>query len=102
MLSQAEQDAEKIPSSNAEEAESPRHEPDDNLADIRLCFGKYFLVLIAGKERRDLDRLTAEREARPVFVAKNIPLLIMIWGSLIFTFYHLVVYGISGFISLFT
>lgn len=102
MLSQADQDAKQVPSDDADSAENPRHEPDNNLADIRLCFGKYFLVLIAGKERRDLDRITAEREARPVFVARNIPLLILIWGSLIFTFYHLVVYSFATILSLLT
>ncbi len=76
-----------------------RHLPDTKLADIRLCFGAYFLVIIAGKERRGSDRLNNERKARPVFTVRNIPLLMLIWGSLIYSFYSLVSVGLQSFIS---
>ncbi|MGH1351977.1 MAG: hypothetical protein ACRBBN_14390 [Methyloligellaceae bacterium] len=79
--------------------EDPRHEPDTKLADIRLCFGAYFLVIIAGKERRGSDRLNKERKARPVFTVRNIPLLMIIWSSLIYSFYSLVSVGLQSFIS---
>ncbi len=75
-------------------------ESDTKLADIRLCFGAYFLVLIAGKERRGSERLHAERKARPVFTVRNVPLLMVIWGALVYSFYSLVSIGLQGFISL--
>lgn len=69
-------------------------------ADVRLSFGNYFLTILAGRERRSSDRLRAERVQRPVFVARNLPVIVAIWGSLIFTLYSLVALGLRGFLNL--
>lgn len=69
-------------------------------SDIRLSFGRYFLTILVGKERRSEERLRQERNKRPVFVARNMPVIVAIWGSLIFTLYSLVGLGLRGFLSL--
>jgi hypothetical protein len=69
-------------------------------SDIRLSFGSYFLTILVGRERRSPDRLRAERARRPVFIARNLPVIIAIWGSLIFTLYSLVALGLRGFLNL--
>ena len=61
-------------------------------SDIRLSFGKYFLVLLSGKEKRDPARLKDERAKRPVLVARNLPVLLGIWGSILYTLYSIVYY----------
>jgi len=62
-----------------------QHSAADMPADIRLSFGRYFLVLMCGKERRSRERLRAERKARPVFTRRNLPLLIAFWGAVTYT-----------------
>lgn len=63
-------------------------------SDVRLSFGRYFLVLLAGKEKRSRDRLVEERAKRPVLVAKNIPLILLVWGSILYTAYSAIGYGL--------
>lgn len=64
-----------------------RHDAQHPPADVRLSFGRYFLVFICGRERRADERLRAERQARPVFTLRNAPLLVGLWGSVIYTAY---------------
>ena len=69
-------------------------------SDVRLSFGRYFLVLLFGKERRSRERLAEERVKRPVFVAKNLPLILFLWGSILYTLYSLVGLALYGFARL--
>jgi hypothetical protein len=69
-------------------------------SDIRLSFGRYFMTVLVGRERRKSDRLRAERARRPVFTARNLPVILAIWGSLMFTLYSLVALGLRGFLTL--
>ncbi len=71
---------------NAIEHAVVRRNSDHHSSDIRLSAFGYYLVLILGKEMRDGNRLVDERNRRPVFTAKNLPLLLIIWGSVIYTF----------------
>lgn len=64
-------------------------------SDIRLSFGKYFLVILFGRERRSRARLNEERAKRPVFVARNLPVLLFLWGSVLYTLYSLLVFGLD-------
>lgn len=59
-------------------------------SDVRLSFGRYFLVLLFGREKRSRQRLAEERSKRPVLMAKNLPLILFFWGSIIYTLYSLV------------
>ena len=47
-------------------------------ADVRLYLGKYFVRIVAGKERRNRERLKQDLKDNPVFALKNIPLLAVV------------------------
>jgi hypothetical protein len=64
-------------------------------SDIRLSFGRYFLVILFGRERRNHDRLKEERAKRPVLIARNLPILLFFYGSVLYTLYSLIVYGLD-------
>ncbi|NNE41095.1 MAG: hypothetical protein HKN14_09295 [Marinicaulis sp.] len=46
-------------------------------ADIKLSLGGYYIRVLAGSERRNPDRVKSERAESPIFVKKNIPVLIV-------------------------
>jgi hypothetical protein len=58
---------------------------DAQQADMRLHVGKYFLRIIAGEERRNPVRLKEERANNPIFVSKNLPLIIIYWFLMLFS-----------------
>lgn len=58
-------------------------------ADIRLSLFGYFLVVIFGLERRSKERLKSERRRRPVITIQNIPVILIIWGSVVYTSFSL-------------
>jgi len=68
---------------------------DSPMSDIRLSFGRYFLVVLFGKERRCRTRLNEERAKRPVFTARNLPVLLVLWGSVLYALYSLLIFGIE-------
>lgn len=73
-----------------------RRKSDEQVnSDIRLSFGRYFVVVLFGKERRNPARLKEERAKRPVIVARNLPVLLFLYGSILFTLYSLIVYGLG-------
>jgi hypothetical protein len=75
-----------------------RHGKDDQVnSDIRLSFGRYFLVVLFGRERRSRERLNEERAKRPVFTARNLPVLFVLWGSVVYALYSLMVFGLDLF-----
>ena len=51
-------------------------------ADVRLYLGKYFVRIIAGKERRNRDRLKKDLKRNPIFTGKNTPIIIVFWTLL--------------------
>ena len=69
-------------------------------SDVRLSFGRYFLNILVGRERRGTDRLREERAQRPVFIGRNLPVIVAVWGSLIFTLYSLMGLALRGFLAL--
>jgi len=46
-------------------------------ADMRIYLGKYFIRIIAGKERRNKARQKQDLKNNPFFASKNIPVLII-------------------------
>ncbi|MCB1492526.1 MAG: hypothetical protein KDJ77_12160 [Rhodobiaceae bacterium] len=58
-------------------------------ADVRLTLFGYFLVIIFGRERRSKERLQAERQRRPVITIQNLPVIFIIWGSVVYTAFAL-------------
>ncbi len=62
--------------------------------DIRLSYGKYFFRIIAGKERRNPERIKEEAELFPFFCKKNMPILVVLWVAAMSTLYALVEFGI--------
>ncbi|PQA87526.1 hypothetical protein [Hyphococcus luteus] len=48
-------------------------------ADVRLYLGKYFVRIIAGKERRNKKRLKQDLKDNPVFARKNTPVIVFYW-----------------------
>ena len=75
---------------NAIELGLKKSAADGRPADIRLHLGKYFVRIIAGKERRGKKRLEHDRSENPVFTLKNAPLIALLWGlSLLVTLYAL-------------
>lgn len=60
------------------------------LSDIKLSFGKFFVRIISGKERRSRQRLLEERAQEPVIIARNLPIFVVFWGSAAFTLYSIV------------
>ena len=57
------------------------------VSDIRLSFGRFFLVLLWGREKRGHERLVQERRNHPVFTLRNLPMILIIWISILFTGY---------------
>ena len=51
-------------------------------ADLRLYLGKYFVRIIAGKERRNRSRLKKDLKRNPIFTGKNAPIIIVFWALL--------------------
>lgn len=70
-------------------------------ADIRLSLFGFFLVILFGRERRSPDRLKRERERRPVVTFNNLLLIVVLWGSLIYTLYSLLPHAIEFLLKLF-
>ncbi len=58
--------------------------------DVKLSFGKFFVRIISGKERRSRQRLLDERAQQPVIIARNLPIFVVFWGSAAFTLYSVV------------
>ena len=50
----------------------------DAPGDLRLHLGGYFIRIVAGKERRNRERLKQDLKDNPVFALKNIPLLAVV------------------------
>jgi hypothetical protein len=69
-------------------------------SDIRLSFGKYFLVILFGRERRSRERLAAERANRPVFALRNLPVIFVLWGSFLFTLYSALGFVLNTFVRM--
>ncbi len=69
-------------------------------ADVRLSAFGYFLVVLFGRERRGRDRLRDERRRRPVLTFNNLVMIVVLWGSLIFTLYSLLPHAISMLLKL--
>ncbi len=65
--------------------------PTDIRLSIPLLSKRYYVVLLAGEERRSRDRIRAERRRRPLATGGNIALIVglvtagTIFGSLIWT-----------------
>ena len=70
-------------------------------ADVRLSLFGYFLVIIFGRERRSDDRLETERHKRPVFTLRNLPLIAILWGSVVYTAFSFILPGIKELLLLF-
>lgn len=66
-----------------------------HVSDVRLSFFGYFLVVLFGRERRSKERRESERANRPVFTVRNLPLIVLVWGSLIYTAFSVILPGIS-------
>jgi len=54
-------------------AATPRH------SDLRLHFGKYFVRITAGRERRSPERVQKDIEDYPVFAKRNYSVLAILW-----------------------
>ncbi|WP_375202639.1 hypothetical protein [Hyphococcus sp.] len=54
-------------------------------ADLRLYLGKYFIRIIAGKERRNKKRLRQDLKKNPVFAKRNLPVAILFWTLWVFS-----------------
>lgn len=50
-----------------------------NHSDVQLHIGKYFIRIIAGKERRSPSRLKMDQANNPIFAKKNIPVIATYW-----------------------
>ncbi|WP_428651637.1 hypothetical protein [Roseibium sp.] len=77
-----------------------RRATEGHKADIRLSAFGYFFVVLFGKERRSKTRLKDERRRRPVVTFNNILMIVILWGSLIFTLYSLLPYAVKGILNL--
>lgn len=62
-----------------------RRSSENYPADVRLSLFGYFLVVIFGRERRSTHRRESERAKRPVFTIRNLPVIAILWGSVIYT-----------------
>ncbi|MHA1554461.1 MAG: hypothetical protein ACTSU0_08640 [Alphaproteobacteria bacterium] len=78
-----------------------RRGSDSHAADIRLSAFGYFLVVLFGRERRDRQRLKDERHRRPVFTIKNLAMILVLWGSVIYTIYSLLPHAVRLLLELF-
>ncbi len=54
-------------------------------ADFRLHLGKFFVRIIAGKERRSPERLKRDLENNPVFAKKNRGVIAVFWALMFCT-----------------
>ena len=54
-------------------------------ADFRLYLGKYFVRIIAGKERRSQKRQDQDLKENPLFTRKNAPVIAVFWMLLFFS-----------------
>ena len=66
-------------------------------ADLRLYLGKYFVRIIAGKERRNAERQKQDLKNNPIFTAKNAPVIAIFWVLMLFT----TLYGLALILNLF-
>ena len=74
---------------------------DIHAADVRLSLFGYFLVVLSGRERRGNQRLKDERRRRPVFTIKNLPIILVLWGSVFYTVYSLLPHTLGLLLVLF-
>lgn len=70
-------------------------------ADIRLSGFGYFLVVLFGRERRNSERLKRERRRRPVITFNNLLVIMVLWGSVIYTLYSLLPLAVELLLRLF-
>ncbi|MEZ5839877.1 MAG: hypothetical protein R3D02_05440 [Hyphomicrobiales bacterium] len=56
-------------------------------SDIRLSFGRFFVTILWGREKRGSERLERERSEHPVFTLRKMPVVAAIWLSILFTGY---------------
>lgn len=64
---------------SANECGWARHPADLRLS-IPLFFKRYYLVLLAGEERRSKDRLAIERKRYPIATIANLGLMVVLGG----------------------
>jgi len=70
-------------------------------ADVRLSLFGYFLVVIFGRECRSDERRISERNRHPVFVHGNFFLILILWGSVLYTSFSVVFFSIRKLLILF-
>ncbi len=78
-----------------------RRGSDSHAADVRLSAFGYFLVVLYGRERRGNQRLKDERRRRPIFTIKNLLMILVLWGSVIYTIYSLLPHMVGSLLELF-
>ena len=71
------------------------------IGDIRLSFGRFFLVVKWGREKRSQDRLLAERARHPVVTMSNAPVLLPMWLTVIAVCYLALAIGVYMIAGLF-
>lgn len=57
--------------------------PVTTAMDVRLSFRWFFMRLIVGRERRSAQRRRADRQQFPALTARNLPLVILLWSTMI-------------------
>lgn len=62
----------------------------DGPSDIRLSFGRFFVTILWGREKRGAERLVRERSEHPVFTLRKMPVILAIWAAILFTGYSVV------------
>ncbi len=67
------------------EAALIRSATDVEHADLRLHLGKYYVRILAGKERRNPARIKKDIAENPIFVKKNFPVFAIYWVLTLFT-----------------
>jgi hypothetical protein len=70
------------------------------VSDIRLTFGRFYLVIRAGREKRSRERLLSERRLHPVVTWRNIPVILLFWGSLLIGAYAALALALRGLTAL--
>lgn len=68
----------------------------DRASDIRLTFGRFYLVIRAGREKRSHERLVSERRLHPVVTWRNIPVILVFWLSLLTGAYAVLALTLRG------
>ena len=53
-------------------------------ADLKLSLGRFYVRIVAGKERRGHDRIEKEGGANPVFAKKNLLVIGIYWILMLF------------------